>query len=84
MNLLNILRTLNLKIMTTIKINTEPRRKFKGKIDNFTNKAERNFEKKHLKAYLKGDMYFFYGKDEFGNAVRYEVQQELVEPEILK
>ena len=36
----------------------EPKRRFKGKIDNFESKEERNFEKKHLKAYLRGDKYF--------------------------
>lgn len=29
-------------------------RKFLGKIDGFTDKRERDFEKKHLAAYLKG------------------------------
>ena len=58
-------------------------RQFKGKIDNFSSKEERNFEKKHLKAYLRGDKYFFYGIDDLGNPKRYEVQQELVEPKII-
>jgi len=36
-------------------------RSFGGKIDNFTDKQERAFEKAHLKAYLKGHKVFFYG-----------------------
>ena len=64
--------------------NPESKRKFKGKLDNFDNKQERNFEKKHLKAYLRGDKYFFYGKDAFGNPIKHEVQQEWIEPEIIQ
>lgn len=30
------------------------KRSFGGKIDNFTSKGEQEFEKRHLKAYLKG------------------------------
>lgn len=33
-------------------------RKFLGKIDGFRDKRERNFEKKHLRAYLKGHAIF--------------------------
>lgn len=62
----------------------EPKRRFKGKIDNFESKEERNFEKKHLKAYLRGDKYFFYGTDALGKPIQYEVQQEWVEPEIIQ
>lgn len=36
-------------------------RSFGGKIDNFTDKQERDFEKAHLKAYLKGDKQFYFG-----------------------
>lgn len=36
---------------------------FGGKIENFESREESNFEKKHLKAYLKGDMLFSFGKD---------------------
>lgn len=40
-------------------------RRFGGKISGFKDNAEANFEKKHLKAYLKGDKYFRHGfKDE--------------------
>jgi hypothetical protein len=46
------------------------RRQFLGKLDGFTNpdgtinKIERNFQNKHLKAYLRGDEYFTFGKDQ--------------------
>lgn len=43
--------------MTTEK----PFRKFGGKIDNFESKDEQRLEKKHLKAYLRGNTYFKYG-----------------------
>ena len=36
-------------------------RSFGGKIDNFTDKQERAFEKAHLKAYLKGAKTFKFG-----------------------
>lgn len=36
----------------------ELRRSFGGKTENFTDKQERNFEHKHLKAYLKGHTRF--------------------------
>ena len=43
--------------------NQQPRvkRKFLGKVSNFENKEERNFEKAHLKAYLKGHTNFRHG-----------------------
>lgn len=59
------------------------KRIFKGKLDNFTSKEERNFEKKHLKAYLRGDKYFFFGVDAKGEPIRYKVLQELTEPEVI-
>lgn len=37
------------------------RRSFGGKLVDFTSRAEQNFEKKHLDAYLKGKKYFRYG-----------------------
>lgn len=39
------------------------RRSFGGKIDNFESKVERAFEKKHLKAYLKGYETFTFGRN---------------------
>lgn len=36
-------------------------RKFLGKIDGFENKQERDFENKHLRAYLKGNDRFIVG-----------------------
>lgn len=40
--------------MSTTSINAQTTRKFLGKTDNFTDKAERLHEGKHLKAYLNG------------------------------
>ena len=37
------------------------RKKFLGRINMFYNKAEQAYEKKHLKAYLKGNEQFQYG-----------------------
>lgn len=37
------------------------KRSFGGKIIDFISNYERNFEKKHLKAYLKGKKTFNYG-----------------------
>lgn len=42
----------------------KPKRAFGGKTENFKDKEERNREKKHLKAYLKGQRYFFHGFEE--------------------
>lgn len=39
----------------------EPTRTFGGKLTDFANKAERSFEQKHLKNYLKGAQYFRHG-----------------------
>ena len=36
--------------------------KFDGKLSGFKDKAERNFEAAHLKAYLRGDIRFTHGK----------------------
>ena len=38
-------------------------RVFLGKLSGFQSKQERNFEKKHLKSYLRGDVTFSYGYD---------------------
>lgn len=38
-------------------------RKFLGKLDNFEDKVERNFQKKALKAYLRGWTHFTFGRD---------------------
>ena len=46
-------------------------RKFLGKTEGFVNKEERNFEKAHLKAYLKGKRIFKHHQKE------HKVQQEL-------
>lgn len=48
---------------------TKLRRYFGGKLDGFSSKEERNFEKKHLKCYKRGDKWFIHGYtiDESGN-----------------
>lgn len=47
-------------------------RKFFGKIEDFKNADECNFEKAHLKAYLKGKIFFTWGfiKDQYGDLQR--------------
>jgi hypothetical protein len=54
-------------------------RNFGGKIDGFKNKEERNFEKKHLKAYLKGDRQFRNGylNTEAGRQINWAIVKEL-------
>lgn len=52
-------------------------RKFLGKIDNFIDKQERAFEKKHLRAYLNGQERFVVGYS--NNQPLYaNVKQELI------
>ncbi len=53
--------------MTNNKIKTK--RSFGGKIDNFETKEERNFQKKHLRAYLKGNSHFRHGFDLKGKPI---------------
>jgi hypothetical protein len=62
----------------------QTKRQFLGKLDNFTSKEERNFEKKHLRCYLRGDKFFEYGHDEVGQPIRREVQQILPTYEIIR
>lgn len=54
-------------------------RNFGGKIDGFKNKEERNFEKKHLKAYLRGDKRFRNGYiyTDIGREIYYAAVKEL-------
>jgi hypothetical protein len=40
-----------------------------------TGKDKRNFEKKHLKAYLRGDKEFSWGKDIQNNPIWYKVNE---------
>ena len=58
-------------------------RTFDGKTDGFTDKSERSFEQKHLKAYLKGNETFQYGFkiNSFGQRVPsiHKVKQTLIE-----
>lgn len=56
----------------------ELRRSFGGKINNFKDKAERAFEDKHLKAYLKGHEKFTFGFKTVGNkreAIWFDVKE---------
>jgi UDP-2,3-diacylglucosamine pyrophosphatase LpxH len=41
----------------------EKTRHFLGKIENFKDKKEKELEKKHLKAYLKGHKLFVHGRN---------------------
>ncbi len=52
------------------------RRRFTGKLSGFQSKAERNFAKKALKAYIKGKQRFQYGWDIKGNPRYVPVPQE--------
>ena len=52
---------------------------FLGKIDNFSSKKEKNFEIKHLRAYLKGKQYFTFGKDAKKKAIYYQVLYKFIE-----
>ncbi len=47
---------------------------FGGRTENFKDKSEQAFEKKHLKAYLKGHKYFYHGKYINGEDIRHEVK----------
>ena len=50
-------------------------RTFKGKLSGFEDKAERNSEQKHLKAYLKGWVRFQNGRDNAGFPKYFPVKQ---------
>lgn len=45
------------------------RRRFLGKTKDFESKEERNFEKAHLKAYLKGKKFFNHGFEIIGTGL---------------
>jgi hypothetical protein len=64
----------------------EKRRYFGGKLkvfvdrkatpaEQFKQRTERNFESKHLKAYLRGDKEFSFGKDNIGHEIIYKVNE---------
>ena len=61
--------------MTQFKAEPQLRRSFGGKIDNFTNKLERAFEQRHLKAYLKGKQYFRFGFNAMGDPNWFKVNE---------
>lgn len=52
----------------------KPAREFKGKLSGFRSNEERNFEKKHLKAYLKGETLFQFGRDHLGKPMYFKVK----------
>jgi hypothetical protein len=52
-------------------LSDEHTRSFGGKTEGFDSHEEKMFEKKHLKAYLKGKKIFTYGVD----ATPYEVKE---------
>lgn len=60
------------------------KRRFLGKLDNFTDKVDRNFNKKMLKAYLRGNTHFSFGVDEQKKMpIMYKVLQEYYEPKVI-
>ncbi len=59
--------------MGVIKVKSS--RSFGGKTENFTDKRERAFEQKHLKAYLKGWERFRYGFDINGSPKWHTVKE---------
>lgn len=59
-------------------------RKFLGKLENFTSLAEKKFEKKHFRAYKRGQSSFTHGVDEKGYPIYHPVLQVLTINEELK
>lgn len=49
-----------------------------GKVRSLANRMEKQFEEKHLKAYLRGDTRFSFGKDEYNHPVFFDVKVILV------
>ena len=59
------------------KNNLKLKRKFLGfDLENLSHKMS-TFDKKHLKAYLKGHQYFTFGRDIKNEPIWHEVKQEL-------
>lgn len=54
------------------------RRYFTGKLSGFESKAERNFQKKNLKAYIQGKQWFVFGRnpDYLGRPMYYKTSEE--------
>jgi hypothetical protein len=70
---------------------TEKRRVFQGSVrhtiapfyesNHKDDKEARAKSKKHLKAYLRGDKYYYYKTDKDGQPMRYSVQESFVDRE---
>ena len=69
------------KVITTNSMGELVMRRFVRKFNGNTDKVS-NFDKAHLKAYLKGYENFRYGYDNDGNPVWYKVQGKLFVEEI--
>lgn len=54
-----------------------PERKFLGKTEGFTDRAEQQHEKRHLKAYLKGDKEFRHGFNKSKEPLWFPVLEQL-------
>lgn len=55
-------------------------RRFLGKLTDFSSSEEKNFQQRHLKAYIKGQQFFNYGFEGVGRNKRpkyHKVQQTL-------
>ena len=67
----------------TVSFHTRPSRKFLGGLSGFESPLQRNFQKAHLKAYLKGRKVFKWGwiKQETGEVTRgYHLVQQDITP----
>jgi len=70
--------------MEPVKTKSRIKRRFLGKLNGFTDSVDRNFNKKMLKAYLRGDTHFSFGLDEQKHTpIMYKVLQELYKPKKL-
>lgn len=61
MKVLLIVKTKTEKKMSELTLEKQETRSFGGKTKDFDSKEERNREKNHLRAYLAGRKYYFFG-----------------------
>lgn len=54
--------------------NSKLSRKFGGKTEGFVDNQEKKFESAHLKAYLRGDTRFTFGRDDNNKPVYHDVK----------